>query len=227
MKVEALIPAAGLGLRLAGPVAKPLMNMGGQPLFIRTVQILARCPSIENLIVMADPQLIPIFVDHLRSFGINKVKTVIAGGATRSRSVTNGLKALDKDTQLVVVHDAARPLVTVSLVEDAIAECSREAAVICAVPIKPTIKRVNPESHYVEATLNRDVLWEVQTPQVFRREILERAHAKAVDDGASDDAGLVEQLGVKVKVITGDYRNIKVTTPEDMVIGELFLRDMV
>jgi 2-C-methyl-D-erythritol 4-phosphate cytidylyltransferase len=225
MKVEALIPAAGLGLRLAGPVVKPLVNLGGRPLFIRTVQILARCPSIENLIVMADPLLIPVFAGHLRSFGIGRVKALIPGGATRSQSVANGLKVLDQDTGLVVVHDAARPLVTVALVESAIAECRKEEAVICAVPVKPTIKRVHPRNRYVEATLDRDLLWEAQTPQVFRREILERAHANAPDDRASDDAGLVERLGIKVKVIAGDYRNIKVTTPEDMIIGELFLPD--
>ena len=158
-----------------------------------------------------------------RALNLSKEVHIISGGQSRQDSVFKGLKALDRDTKIVFIHDAARPLLSKDLVQRAIASCVKQKAVIAAVPLKPTIKKVNRRSRVVEETLERDSLWEVQTPQVFAKDILLKAHRKFKGQKATDDASLVEQLGVKVKIVMGDYRNIKITTPEDIKIAEALI----
>ena len=178
---------------------------------------------VDSIIIVAHSQKLDDIKKLVKKFRFKKVADVIAGGETRSDSVSRGLKALDKDTEIVLIHDGARPLVTTKTIDEAINCCHNEQAVVTAVPVKPTIKRVDSKKLIVKETLNREDLWEVQTPQVFKKDILLRAHEEGRGTNPTDDAALVEQLGVKVKILMGDYKNIKVTTKEDLIVAEAFL----
>ncbi len=221
MKVQAIIPAAGSGLRLKTKRPKPLVLLKSKPLFIYALRAIGDSPSVESIIVAVAPQRVKIFEELIKKFKLKKIKRVVAGGKTRAESVQNGLKALDRDTDVVIVHDGARPFVTSTLIKQAINLMRTEKAVVVAVPVKSTIKKVDPKNLYVQETLVRDTLWDIQTPQVFKRDVLEEAHRKMLCCEPTDDAVLVEKMGVKVKILKGDYRNIKITTPEDFELAKI------
>ncbi|MCK5581637.1 MAG: 2-C-methyl-D-erythritol 4-phosphate cytidylyltransferase [Candidatus Omnitrophica bacterium] len=223
MKVQAIIPAAGIGARLKSQVPKPLVMLKGKPLFVYALEILTKSSMISSVILVVNAEAKPELERIVKELSLLKPVKVVIGGETRRESVFNGLQSTDDATEYVVVHDGARPLVSQSLLEEAIEKCRQEAAVVVAVPVKPTIKRVAKEGLYVEATLDRSFLWEVQTPQVFKKQILLKAHQQAGEILATDDASLVEALGEKVKVLEGDYKNIKVTTQEDLLIAEALI----
>jgi len=221
MKVQAIIPAAGLGNRMNSKTPKPFIELDGKPIIIHTLEVLEQCPSIESVILVVSRDKADQFKELVDQYRLKKVIEYIAGGKTRSESVCNGLSYVAPETKLVVVHDGARPLISVDLMEKAITQCITEDAVVVAVPVKPTIKKVNLADLNVEKTLEREKLWEIQTPQIFKREVLIDAFEQAKDFTATDESVLVEQLGIKVKVVEGDYRNIKVTTLEDVKIAEV------
>jgi 2-C-methyl-D-erythritol 4-phosphate cytidylyltransferase len=148
--------------------------------------------------------------------------TVVEGGEERGDSVKHGLKAVSPDMDLVIVHDGARPLITPDIIEKAIGEAQEYGAVVVGVPVKDTVKKVESRTLIVERSLDRDELWQAQTPQIFKYEIITRAYAKKIT--ATDDAKLVEDLGIKVKMVMGSYENIKITTPEDLIVAEAILR---
>jgi 2-C-methyl-D-erythritol 4-phosphate cytidylyltransferase len=223
LKTQAIVPAAGKGERFKSKIAKPLVLLNGKPLVVYALQVLERSSLIDSVILVAGKNNKKDFEKMVREYRLNKVAVVVVGGETRCVSVSNGLKVLDEDTDYVLIHDGVRPFVSRDLIEDAIRLCYREDAVITAVPVKPTIKRVNLKDFFVEATLDRRFLWEVQTPQVFKKEIILKAHAGPAREEATDDAYLVEKLGVPVKILKGDYRNIKITTPDDLLIAERLL----
>jgi len=152
-----------------------------------------------------------------------KVRAVVAGGLKRSDSVKCGLKALSPDTEVVLVHDAARPFVDGVMIDRLLAILKKNKAAIVGVPVKFTVKRVDRKSLDIQATLARDLLWEAQTPQGFHKDVLVRAHALKYKEEATDDAILVECMGGKVKMVMGSYKNIKVTTPEDIILAKQFL----
>ncbi len=222
MKVQAILPTAGAGSRFKSTLPKPLVSLGGKPIFIHALEALEQSIAIDSVILVAPESHLKEFEKVLKQYDLHRSTKVVAGGKTRFESVSNGLKALDKDTEIVLVHDGARPLVTTKIIDEAINLCHNEPAVIVAVPVKPTIKRVNIKLE-VKETLRRDELWEVQTPQVFKKDILLKAHEEGRGLDVTDDAALVERLGIKVKVVMGDYRNIKITTKEDLVIAEALL----
>lgn len=224
MKTQAVIPAAGSGTRLDSPVLKPFVLLDGRPVFFYTLDVLERCPLIDSVILSVPADYIEQFKDKTASAGFKKVRHIVGGGPTRSISVRNGLRCLDEDTRIVLIHDAARPLVSLTIVEELVRLGHSCEAVISAVAVKPTIKRVNPATMLVQETLRRDELWEIQTPQVFRRDILLNAHQQNNADDATDDAVLVERMGIPVKVVKGDYENIKITTSEDLIIAEQLLQ---
>ncbi|MBF0385502.1 MAG: 2-C-methyl-D-erythritol 4-phosphate cytidylyltransferase [Candidatus Omnitrophica bacterium] len=219
MKTQAIIPSAGSGIRLKSKVLKPFVSIGGKPLIFYTLKAFEKSSKVESVILVVPQDKLTGFKKLVKSFKIKKVKEIVSGGKTRKDSVANGIACLDKDTKMVVVHDGARPAITPKLIDLSVETCKRYRAVIVAVPVKPTIKRVDPGSMEVEATLQRDKLWEAQTPQTFHRDILEKAHREIKDGNPTDDSYLIEQMGLKVKIIKGDYRNIKVTTPEDLIIA--------
>lgn len=227
MKVQAIIPAAGIGERLACDISKPLVSLLKKPMLIHTLSVFEECPLIDSVVLVAHENHMSEIEKLVKKSHLKKVSKIIAGGPTRSDSVGNGLKILDADTDIVVVHDAARPLISDAILQKAIEACESEDAVIVAVAVKSTIKKVNKEDLVVEETLKRDELWEVQTPQVFKKDVLVRAHGEKEDNKATDDAALVEGIGLKVKIIEGDYRNIKVTTKEDVLLAEVFLSEQI
>ena len=142
------------------------------------------------------------------------------GGALRSDSVKCGLKALSSDTKLVLVHDAARPFIDSSVIDRLLASLKKNKSAIVGVPVKFTVKKVDRKSLKIKETPARDLLWEAQTPQGFHKDVLVKAHAKKSKEEATDDAMLVERIGGKVKMVMGNYRNIKITTPEDIILAQ-------
>jgi 2-C-methyl-D-erythritol 4-phosphate cytidylyltransferase len=224
VKTQAIIPTAGTGTRLNSAIPKPIVEIHGKPVCAYTLEAFEKSPAIDSIILVGHSDLLPQLREIVARYRFQKVVKVVAGGETRRESVFNGMAVLDKDTDVVMVHDGARPLICQEIIEEAAGLCGEWKAVIVAVPVKSTIKRVNRKDLCVEETLKRDELWEVQTPQVFQRGILEKAHAQDADRNPTDDAVMVERLGVKVKIVRGNYKNIKITTQEDLVVAECFLK---
>jgi 2-C-methyl-D-erythritol 4-phosphate cytidylyltransferase len=222
MKIQAIVAAAGSGDRLGGNVPKPFVMIHGRPLVICTLVILEKCPLIESIIVTAHPDHVEWMQKTIHDAGLIKTLHVVAGGETRTRSVRNALDVLDADTEKVLIHDGARPLITVDFIRDMIESSLHEEALIAAVPVKPTIKQVDPDSLIVQKTLDRRCLWDIQTPQIFQRDLLLQAYRQEKGE-ATDDAALVEYLGKAVKIFPGLEQNIKVTTPYDLLLAEKIL----
>jgi 2-C-methyl-D-erythritol 4-phosphate cytidylyltransferase len=226
MKVVALVVAAGRGSRMGAKERKPYLMLAGKPILAHTLSEFERCSLIdETVLIVAKNDVEHSGVSILKTFEFKKVSRIIVGGLKRQDSVWEGLKALKNDSELVMVHDGVRPFVSQEVLEKSIHETFSCGATITAVPVKDTIKMVSERKEVLE-TLDRDKVWMVQTPQTFRLDILKRAFEKAFKEGfyGTDDASLVERIGVKVKVIPGSYENIKITTPEDLVLGEAILQ---
>ena len=216
--VGAVIVSAGDSSRMRG-LDKTVFPLAGVPLIARTVEAFEATPDVDAIVVVISQQNLPAVAEMAKTRGWSKVQAVRLGGARRQDSVRLGLKALPA-CEWVVVHDGARPLVTEPLIAGGLAAAQPTGAAIAAVPVKDTIKVVSGET--VVETPDRGGLWAVQTPQVFKRELLERAHDEILDD-VTDDAAMMERLGISVRVFSGDYANIKVTTPEDLLVAEALL----
>jgi 2-C-methyl-D-erythritol 4-phosphate cytidylyltransferase len=227
LKVTAIIPAAGSGKRLSesmssGDVKKQFLHISGKPMLSRTVSVFESCQSIDDIIVVVAKEDIDVTGNILA--GYKKVKKIIAGGAERQDSVYNGLREVSADTDIVVIHDGARPLVTKEIIATAVTEAKTSRAVVVGVPSKDTIKNVT-DDHMVQDTLDRSRIWLVQTPQVFELKLIKEAYerAKKVGYSATDDSKLVERLGIPVKMVFGSYENIKVTGKEDIILAEAII----
>ena len=223
--ITAIIPAAGLGKRFGGGTNKPFLTLGGLPLIIWALRALEEIDDITEMVPVFKSEEMAEGLDLIGRYGITKVKQVVPGGKERQDSVYNGLSSLDTKTDIVVIHDGVRPLVEKSLIKEAIRQIDDADGVIAAVPVKDTIKTVRAEN-IVQETLDRKSLWAVQTPQVFKYPLLTEAYRKAVSERfySTDDSAIMERYGGKVKVIMGSYANIKITTPEDIDMAEIFLR---
>jgi 2-C-methyl-D-erythritol 4-phosphate cytidylyltransferase len=221
----AVVPAAGRGLRMGGSVPKQYLAIGGLPLVVHSLRVLQVAPSIDA-IVLAVPQSDIEYcqTDIVKAHHFDKVRTVVAGGQERQDSVRLALAAVGPDADIVLVHDAVRPFLTVQMVEDVVKAARATGAAIIALPMRDTVKQVG-DDHVIERTIDRKTLWLAQTPQAFRKDWLQEAHQNAQAKGviATDDAYLLEWLGRKVTVVEGSGENIKVTRPEDMIIGEAIL----
>jgi 2-C-methyl-D-erythritol 4-phosphate cytidylyltransferase len=226
MRVVALIPAAGRGRRMGAERPKAFLLLGGVPLLARTLRQFEACPAIDEIWPLVPEDEVDFCTEEIvRSLGLQKIPRVLAGGAERQDSVYLGLKAAGPGADTVIIHDGARPFIPVPLIERAIEETRRRRAVVLAIPAGDTIKEVSPEGE-IRRTLDRKGLWLIQTPQCFAFDLIRRAHEKAREEGfqGTDDAALVERLGVPVKVITGSRLNFKITTPEDLLLGEALLK---
>lgn len=223
--VTAIFPAAGQGKRMEVGVNKVFLELLGKPILIHTLMTFSDCVAVDDLIVVVGSDEISTVKRVLRGIPGLKPYQVIVGGTERQYSIANGLAALNKNTDIVLVHDGARPLTSKAVITAVVEEARQGGAAITAVPAKDTIKIINAD-HVVTATPERRSLWTVQTPQGFKREIILQAYQKAAMENflGTDDASLVERLGVTVKVVEGDYSNLKITTPEDLIIAEAFLR---
>ncbi len=213
--VAVVIPAGGLGTRLGRRTPKQLLTLGRTPILVVTVRHFVEHPR-TSAIVVAAPAAYVHRIRRLLAPLAGRPLTVVEGGLTRQESVWRALQATPGDAELVVVHDAVRPFITRALIDAVLRAARAHGAALCAVPIAETIKRV--EGECVEATLDRSSLWAAQTPQAFRAMLLREAHEKSHRDGISgtDDAMLVERLGVPVRIVRGLEANIKITTPDDL-----------
>ena len=205
---------------------KVFLELSGKPILVRTLLKFSASPSVDRLIVVVGADEVSMIERVLAKVPKLKPWKVTAGGSERQYSVQNGLGCIEPSSDIVLVHDAARPLVSQETIERVIAEAREHGAAIAAVREKNTVKVVGDDL-LVKRTPSRAGLWEVQIPQGFQRDILVEAYQKAMQDDflGTDDASLVERLGIPVRVVESDYRNIKVTTPEDLLVAGALLRE--
>jgi 2-C-methyl-D-erythritol 4-phosphate cytidylyltransferase len=222
LKITAVIPAGGSGRRMEAREAKQYLLLNGIPLLVHTLRAFQETPVIGSIVLVVPPaDVTRIQSDLVDAFAMTKVRQVVAGGKERQDSVRNGLAVLPADCEIVLIHDAARPLVSPALIEKAVAGAVREGAVAAGVRARDTVKQCDREGR-VTNTLDRERIWMAQTPQAFHRVIIVAAHQKAQLDNfyGTDDAVLVERMGIPVKMIGTTPDNIKITTAEDLAWAE-------
>ena len=222
-RTGAVIVAAGSASRMGG-IDKVMANLKGEPMILRTVRTFQECDAISEIVIVTREDLI-VSISHLCK-DMPKVKAVVVGGKSRQESVHLGLNALSDKVKLAAVHDGARPLITWQVIDRTVRAANTYGAAAPAIPVKDTIKVV--EGRVVKNTPDRATLFAVQTPQVFDFDLLRGALKKAEQEGAqvTDDCSAVELTGFTVKIVEGDERNIKVTTPMDLKIAEMLLEEM-
>jgi 2-C-methyl-D-erythritol 4-phosphate cytidylyltransferase len=226
MMYEVVIPAAGQGKRMKAGMNKQLIELRNEPLIVRTLKVFENDEWCRGIIVVINEAERTQFEQLFSRFHIKKITAVVGGGKERQHSVYNGLRAV-KNSDIVLIHDGARPFVTIEQIHELVNEAKEHGAAIPAVRVKDTVKKVCDQ--FVEETVERSGLWAVQTPQAFHVSLVLRAHEQAQKDGyiGTDDASLVERIGGKVKIVEGDYRNIKLTTPDDLLFAEVILSSWV
>lgn len=200
---------------------KQYLLLAGVPILVRTMRRLQETEEIDEIYLIVPPGEVAYAADLLRGdYKIPKLSRIIEGGAHRQDSVRNGIEAARAEHGWIVIHDAVRPFVDRELLGEVIKGAKSCGAAIAAVPVRDTVKILDPQGRV--GTLAREGLWLAQTPQAFQAEIIKKAHAEAHREGylATDDAALVEKMGIEVKLILGSYHNIKITTPEDLLFGE-------
>lgn len=219
-----IIPAAGSGTRMGHERNKLFIRLAGKPVLWHTLRAFSACEGLREVILAVRPDEKAEIEELAGAAGLRCPVRMVAGGDTRQGSIYNALKAVDVESEWVWVHDGARPFVTAGTMEKLHESQSKGINAIAAVPVKDTIKKAGPDG-VVQETPERKGLWLIQTPQVFRRTDLMAANRKAVAEGfqGTDDASLMERAGFRVSVIEADYFNIKITTPEDLVLAEAIL----
>ena len=223
MSVCAVVPAGGTGTRMGGTVPKQFLELNGKPILYYTLKTLQDCGIISELIlVVPEKEYDNACTDWLGKPEI--VTKVVVGGEKRQDSVYNGFCELSPQTEIVLVHDGVRPFLSHQMIQESVDAAREYGAAITAIPVNDTIKRVD-DSGLVSQTVDRDGLWRVQTPQVFRYELLQEAFKKANSEKfyGTDEGTLIEHLGKPVKVVEGSEQNIKITRPEDLRLSEIFI----
>jgi 2-C-methyl-D-erythritol 4-phosphate cytidylyltransferase len=226
----AIIAAAGTGSRMASDRPKQFLQLAGSPIIFHTLKPFELCESIQEVIVVLPPEESAAFLALAAKQGLRKLARVVPGGPTRADSVKRGLMAIRAATaEIVAVHDGVRPFVTVEEIDNTIAAAQRDGAAILATPVTDTIKLVveGKTDEIIVKTLLRQNLRQALTPQCFRYELLRKAYEQADvnDPSLTDESALVERLGHQVTIVAGSARNIKITTPRDLLIAETFLNE--
>ncbi|MEC2075537.1 2-C-methyl-D-erythritol 4-phosphate cytidylyltransferase [Metabacillus fastidiosus] len=221
MNYEVIIPAAGQGKRMNAGKNKQFIELDGIPVIVHTLLVFQNHLHCSNIILVINERERSIFMDLIEEYHLNKVTKLVAGGSERQESVYNGLKAVKNE--IILIHDGARPFIKPSKIEELVKAAKEKGAALVAVPVKDTIKRV--ENNTVIETVERSTLWSVQTPQAFQLPLIMNAHKDAEENSffGTDDASLVERMGQSVAVIYGDYTNIKLTTPDDLIVAKAIL----
>ncbi len=229
-RIVAILPAAGLGTRMGADTPKQFLELDGAPLVIFTLRRLAACEAITDFLIATRTEEVDALAERVARERLGRPARVVRGGDTRQESVANALAEVPVDAEIIVVHDAVRPLVTREQVERVIAEARTRQAAILGIPAMDTVKEVKRASlpgdvALITATIPRERIVLAQTPQAFHAPLLREAFARAQQDGvtASDEAGLVERLGVNVHVVLGSERNLKITRPGDMELARFYL----
>ena len=218
MKTTAIIVAAGSGSRLTSDTPKQFLEIAGRPLIVHTLERFQDAPSIDSIVLVLPS-------DHVETFRspFEKLCKTIVGGPTRAASVLNGLSVVDDDTELVAVHDGARPFVSVDEIERTVAKAAATGAACLVAPVTDTIKTIRGDE--ISGTLDRDKLRRALTPQAFRIEVLRRAFdLEDLGEAVTDECYLVEKLGHPIAFVEGSSRNIKITHAQDLVLAETLLR---
>jgi 2-C-methyl-D-erythritol 4-phosphate cytidylyltransferase len=241
MKADAVIVSAGKGLRFmegkstrVGTTVVPTPDhgkkqfhfLGGKPILAHTLDKFETSPLVRSIrLVVGQEDMDYCLKEIIEKYKCQKVSQIVPGGKRRQESVKNGIDSLPRDTDIVVIHDGVRPFVTQAMIEDSIHSAVRYGAVVLAMPVKETIKVSHPDGTVLK-TLDRESLWQIQTPQTFQVNVIKEAYSRATEDGfiGTDDASLVERLGGKVHILPGSYTNIKITTLEDLLLANLFLK---
>ena len=218
----AVIVAAGSASRMGG-IDKVMAPLGGEPMILRTVRAFEDCEAVKEIVIVTRQDLMGPIAEICSGF--TKIRSVVQGGSSRQESVKLGLLAFSKDVRLAAVHDGARPLVSGELIDKVIRAAHSYGAAAPAIPVKDTIKIF--EGGFIAATPDRSTLRAVQTPQVMDRDLLLGALEKAEQEGTAltDDCSAVEHIGMRVRLVEGEERNLKVTTPLDLKIAELLLEE--
>jgi len=228
MRTAAIIPAGGSGKRMRGSTAKQYIVLDGVPILARTLSIFQGSSDIDDIFLVVPKDDIE-FVRKMivEEFDLSKVRGILEGGKERQDSVRNGVNVLEDGQGVVFIHDGVRPFISGELIHAALLEISKWEAVTTGVPITDTVKSTDGRN-MVTGTLDRDRLWLTQTPQVFKRNVIREAHDAAFRDRhyGTDDASLVERIGINVKMILGSYYNIKITTKEDLELAEVIMRTL-
>ncbi len=228
MRTLAIVLAGGAGKRMGAATNKQFLLIDNKPIIAHTLQIFEDCRSVDGVYLVVNQKDLPLIQEEiLEQYRFNKVLKLVIGGRLRQDSVRNGIEAIEKPCDIVLIHDGARPFIPPTFVEKGICLMEMFDAVIPALPVKDTVKVVSKEG-FVSKTLDRDSLWHVQTPQTFKYELIARAYR----DGMAkklygyDDATFIEHMGKKVKIIEGSPYNIKITTPEDLIIARGILSQL-
>lgn len=226
MFVSVIIAAAGNSTRYGTGKSKQFLLLEGVPVLIKSVQAFEQIDDVEEIIITARKQDFDVIEAFLKQYGIQKVKCIVEGGVTRQDSIWAAVKKVSEKADLIAVHDGARPLVSRETINGVIEKAAQEGAAACAVPVKDTIKIIDSSGKIV-TTPDRASLRAVQTPQVFDFALYKKAIEKAVSEGKqyTDDCQLIESIGRPVYLTEGDYENIKITTPDDLLVAEKFLSE--
>lgn len=225
--VSVIIAAAGMSNRMGSKINKQFIAIGGKPILAHTIEKFEKCRYIDEIILVSKEEEIEYCRKEIvKKYKFNKVSNIIRGGKERQDSVYNGILALDERTDIVLTHDGARPFIKVENIEDGILNVIKHGACVVGVPVTDTIKVVK-EDNNVESTPIRNLLWAAQTPQCFHKDILIKGYERAIIDGfiGTDDSSIVERIGYDVKMVMGSYENIKITTPEDIILAESLFKD--
>lgn len=221
---SAIIVAAGEGKRFGAEMPKQFVEIHGKPLIIHTLQRFENCSAIDEIVLVLAATRIEDFRKEAPKFNLTKLKKIVPGGRTRAQSVFNGLEAVSENTVIVAVHDGARPLVSVEEIAATVKKAAETGAACLVSGVSDTIKEV--ASGKITGTIDRKKLRRALTPQCFRLEILQKAFAHAdSSEEVTDECFLVEKLGYEIAVVEGSARNIKITTPDDLILAETFLKN--
>lgn len=227
-KVTAIIVAGGSGKRMGMSIKKQYILLSNKEVLAHTIEAFDKCELIQEIIlVVSEDEINKVKKDIVEKYSFNKVRKIVSGGTERQDSVYNGLLATSNDTKYVMIHDGARPFIKEKIIREALKLTIEKEATVVAVPVKDTIKVVDNKKQMVIDTPNRTTLWSIQTPQSFSKELLLKAYAYAKSENlaVTDDSMLVEAYGKAVYIVQGEYTNIKITTPEDLIIGEAVLKN--
>lgn len=220
--VSVIFPAAGQGKRMGLGFNKVFTELSGKPILIQTLLSFSRCDCVDELIVAVNPNDVELVRKVLAKIPGLKPYKVVAGGSERQYSVYNGLMAVNPQSDIVLVHDAARPLVSEQVIKNVVNEVLISGSAVCAVPAKDTIATIN-DMGFIGSVPDRSTMWIIQTPQGFKKDILVEAEKKAQEEDflGTDESSIVRRMGRNVKLVMGDYNNIKITTPTDLVMAEM------
>lgn len=222
--LSAVILAAGSGRRLNAPVEKPLVGIGGKPVIFYSLALFDKHLDIDEIIVVVNAQNKQAIAKVIKKYSFKKIKALCLGGRRRQDSVYAGIKAASLSCDWILIHDCARPFVSSKLITKVVSAAEKTKAAILGVPVKATIKSIK-NGGIVDRTLDRNNLWEIQTPQVFKKELILKAYNRYIKEDFTDDASLVEKLGAKVKIVQGSCENIKITTKEDLLFAKVIVKN--